>query len=352
MNSEQKRNNRPHESQGMDRYGKIDRSFFTEYVYPHLGADRDDVTLGPTAGVDFGIVDVGGSAMVTATDPLSILPGLGFERAAEFALDIVLTDVAVSGLSPDFLTVSFTLPPSMTDEQFRRVWTTMDAMATELDIAIVTGHTARYEGCSFPWIGGATAFAVGEHDAVIRPNGSEPGDRLIVSTGPGAEAVGLLTTLFGDQIDLSVDTLETARKRLDDTHGVGDALAVATVDGVTAIHDITEGGLQGALCELANSSGHKLSVEREAVPLGPGVESVCAELALDPWQVTSAGSLLVSAPEQAATKVVETLRARGTRAAIVGSVSDGRGAWIDGDHVEHPGSDPSWEVYATLATEE
>ncbi|WP_330631529.1 AIR synthase-related protein [Halocatena halophila] len=335
----------------MDRYGKIDSSFFTEYVYPHLGADRDDVALGPTAGVDFGIVDVGGQALVTATDPISILPELGFERAAQFALDIVLTDVAVSGLSPDFLSVSFTLPPSMTDEQFRRVWTTMDAMATELNIAIVTGHTARYEGCSFPWVGGATAFAVGDHDAVIRPNDSQPGDQLIVSTGPGAEAVGLLTTLFGDQLDLPPATLETARKRLGDTRGVADALSVAEIDGVTAIHDITEGGLQGALCELANSTGRKLRVEREAVPIGPGVEPVCTALDLDPWQVTSAGSLLVSASENAATEVVDKLRARGTRAAIVGSVTDGAGVWIDGERVDHPGSDPSWDVYAKLANE-
>ena len=54
--------------------GKVDGEFLRETVYPHLGTDRDDVRVGPTTGVDFGVLDVGGQALVIATDPLSLPP--------------------------------------------------------------------------------------------------------------------------------------------------------------------------------------------------------------------------------------------------------------------------------------
>lgn len=332
----------------MPGYGKIDAEFFAEYIHPNLGATREDVRLGPTPGVDFGVIDVNDSALVVATDPISILPSLGLERAVRFALDIVLADVAVSGLAPQFLSISFTLPPSMTDEECGTLWGAIDETATELGVSVVTDHTARYAGCEFPWIGSATVFALGDHDDVIRPDGTQPGDQVIVTTGPGVEAVGLLTTLFGEQMDLPDDTLTTARRRLSETNTVRDALLAAR-QPVTAMHDATECGLQGALTELADSTGLRLEIDSTAVPMKPAVEDVCAHLNIDPWHATSSGTLLITAPEQNAERVVETLRNRGTTAAVVGTAHTGTGVYVDGTRVEHPETDPSWAVYADYA---
>lgn len=329
----------------MPDYGKIDAEFFEEYIQPNLGASRGDVRLGPTPGVDFGVIDVNDTALVVATDPISILPALGFERAARFALNIVLADVAVSGVAPQFLSISFTLPPSMTDEAFGTLWSAIDDTATELGVSIVTGHTARYAGCELPWIASATAFALGDLDDIIRPDGTQPGDQVIVTTGPAVEAVGLLTTLFGDRMDLPEDTIATARRRLSETNTVRDALT-ASEKPVTAMHDSTEGGLQGALTELAASSGLRLEIDSTAVPMKPAVDDVCDYLGIDPWHATSSGTLLITAPEPAAARVVETLHDRGTTAAVVGTAHTGMGVYVDGTRVEHPETDPSWDVYA------
>jgi hydrogenase maturation factor len=246
--------------------GKIDRQFFEEYIASTLGAARDDIRLGPTHGVDFGAVEVGEHALVVATDPLSVLPALGFERAGRFAVRFALADVAVSGLAPTHLAVSFTLPPAMTDAEFAAVWRGVDAECRALGTAVVTGHTARYAGCQFPWVGSATAMAVGDPDEIVRPDGARPGDRLLVTKGPAVETTGLLTTLFPDQIPLADDVLATAQKRLAETAIAGDALAAADAAPVSAMHDATEGGLLGALFELADSAGVRVAVERDAVP--------------------------------------------------------------------------------------
>lgn len=328
--------------------GKVSRRFFAERIAPRLGADRDDVALGPRHGVDFGVVSVGGRAVVTATDPLSVLPQLGWERAGRFAVGIVLSDVAVSGIPPSHLTVSFALPPEMTDDEFGRLWDAVDAECRDLGVAVVTGHTARYAGSSYPWVGAATGFAVGDPADVVRPDGARVGDALLVTNGPAVEAVGLLTSLFPDRVDLPPATLETAKARLDDVDGVRDALTAAAAGEVTAMHDATEGGLLGALHEVAEGAGVRLRVERDRVPRLPGVAAACEALEMDPWRATTAGTLVIAVDPADADAVAGALADRGTAVARVGRVEAGEGVLLDGEPTDPPRGDSSWPVYERL----
>ncbi|WP_135827847.1 AIR synthase family protein [Halorussus halobius] len=333
----------------MTDLGKVDREFFDERIYPHLGADREDVALGPQHGVDFGVVEVGGEAVVLATDPLSLTPALGFEKAAWFAVHVALSDVAVSGIPPSHLAVTFTLPPDLTDEEFGTVWETFDREATEVGASIVTGHTARYDGCRFPWVGGATALAVGDPEDVVRPDGATPGDRLLVTKGPGIEVAGFLVTLFEEAVELPAQTLAEAKERFWDMSPVRDALTAAAAGPVTAMHDATEGGLRGALVELASAGGVRLDVDSAAVPVLPGVAESCEFFDIDPWAATSEGTLVLTVAEGGADDVLAALDDEGIPAAEVGEVRAGEGVYVDGERAEHPDVDPSWDVFAAYA---
>ncbi|WP_114576906.1 AIR synthase-related protein [Saliphagus sp. LR7] len=333
----------------MTDLGKVDRAFFEDRIAPKLGADREDVRIGPTHGIDFGLLSVGGRAVAVATDPISILPVLGFERATRFALDLVIADVAVSGLAPSHLSISFTLPPEMDDEEFATVWETVDRECREMGIAVATGHTARYSECSYPWIGAATVFGVGDPEELIRPDGARPGDRLLLTTGPAAEAVGVLATLFSDRIDLPDSVLSAARDRIEDVHCARDALAAAAAGPVSAMHDATEGGIAGAMNEMAAGAGVRFEIDRDAVVLRPGVEEVADHFDFDPWAATSCGTLLLAVDPSGVERVVEALEARDTAVAEIGRVQEGEGVVADGERVAPPERDPSWAVYAALA---
>lgn len=333
----------------MPELGKVDREFFDSVIYPNLGADREDVAVGPRHGVDFGVLDVGGQALVLATDPISILPQLGFERAGRLALDVVLADVAVSGIPPSHLSISLALPSGMSDEELASMWRGVSDRAHELGVSIVAGHTARYAGVHYSWVGGATALGVGRHEDVIRPDGAKPGDSVVVTTGPGAEMAGLFASLFADQLDLSESELRTARERLDDFGVVCDASTAVNAGSITAMHDATEGGVHGALVEMSRGAGVRFDVDAESVPVAPGVQAVCDAIDVDPWQVTSTGTLVLTVDSDDAIAVVRALGRRGTRAAIVGEVSGGEGVFVDDERISAPDSDPSWEAFARLA---
>ncbi len=332
--------------------GKIDRDFFEETVAPNLGADREDVALGPRHGVDYGVLSLGDRHLACATDPLSVLPGLGWERAARFALGVVLADVAVAGVAPTHLAPSFALPPEMGDDEFAALWTAMDAELRQLGTAVVTGHTARYDGAAFPWVGAATAMAVADPGDLVRPDGARPGDRLLVTTGPGVEAAALFAALFPDEIPADDDVVAAAADLLPTTEAVHAAPAAAAAAPVTAMHDATEGGIHGALHELADAAGVQVAFDPAGVPDPAPTRAVAEALSFDRWTATSSGSLLVTVRPDGVDDALAALRDAGLDAAAVGTVTAGRGVVADGEAVARPTADASWPVYATLADDE
>ncbi|PSP75967.1 hydrogenase expression protein [Halobacteriales archaeon QS_3_64_16] len=331
--------------------GKVDREFFDEYVYPNLGADREDVTLGPRHGVDFGVIDARGTAIALATDPVFVMPSLGFERAAWFAFHVLLSDVAVSGLSPTHLAIDLNLPPEMAEEDFRTFWETIDREARELDVSIATGHTGRYAGCTYPMVGGGTSLAVGNHEEVVRPDGARPGDRVVVTKGPAIEATGLLAIQFESLMreEVSEGEIEHATDRFYDMSPVRDALTASAAGPVSAMHDATEGGVIGGLFEMARAGGVGLDIETDPIPVAPGVERACEYFDIDPWISISEGTLLLSVAPEGVEEVLEALEAEGIPAEDAGEVVDGSGLTVDGEQRAHPKRDPFWGTFEEFA---
>ena len=83
----------------MAQLGKITDGFFQKVILPRLGAQRPEVAVGPQQGVDVGILELGDYALAMTADPVFIVPEYGWERSAWFALHILASDAATSGLA-------------------------------------------------------------------------------------------------------------------------------------------------------------------------------------------------------------------------------------------------------------
>ena len=150
--------------------GKISPEIFEHVIKPHLGKKRSTVLVGPQHGVDVGIVDLGhGQVMALTTDPFFIVPDYGWERAAWFAVHILASDASTSGLAPSYFAVDLNLPRSITRDQLEAMWIATSTTCEQIGMAIVTGHTARYDGTGYPMVGGATVIAVGEKEKYVTP---------------------------------------------------------------------------------------------------------------------------------------------------------------------------------------
>jgi hydrogenase expression/formation protein HypE len=336
----------------MPDVGKVPREILAREVLDRLGATREDVLLGPQHGADFGVIDLGTDVLAIATDPLFVPRELGMERAAWYGFHVGVADVALSGFQPAHLAISLSLPPTATEDDLGSVWGVFHDEARTLDAAITTGHTGRYEGCNWPYIGGVTALALGEPADLVQPTGARPGDVLIVTKGPAIETVGVLAVRYGDRLPVSDAVLDAARERFDEIALVEDAQVAAATGFVTAMHDATERGVDNALHELAAASGTRLSVDRSNFPMGPGVDAVCTALDIDPWRASSEGTIIMSVDPDGVQEVLDALAGVGCRAAEVGTVEEGTGVLVDGEPLAAPETDPFWAAYTDLASNE
>ncbi len=284
--------------------GKVSSEIFDEVILPHLGRKRPEVIVGPQHGVDVGVVDLGnGQVMVSTTDPVFVVPAYGWERSGWFAVHILASDAATSGLQPNYITIDLNLPLSIKREELEELWNVMHRECDKIGMSIITGHTGRYQGCDYPMIGGATAFCVGPRDKYVTPNMAKVGDSIIITKGAAIEATGLFGVTFPQKVAERYG--EQVAKEAEDIFWkmtvVEDALTAALVgvrdNGVTAMHDATECGIWGGLQELAQASKVGMTVDKEKIIVKNAVQKVCEMYEIDHSnvrQVVNAGAETVA----------------------------------------------------------
>ncbi len=344
--------------------GKIAPGQFERVIAPRLGAARAEVLVGPRAGQDSAIVRLGGGrVLAVTTDPLSVVPALGFEASARLSCHLIASDLWTTGIAPAWASVTFNLPPQMGDAEFATYWRAMSDEWARLGVAVVTGHTGRYEGCDYSIIGAGTLMGAGDESGYLTPAMARPGDRVIVTKGCAIEATAIAAWLFplrlGDR--LGAEGVERARTLLAQVSVVADCRAALRVGvrehGVTALHDATEGGVLGGLLELALACGHDLAVERGRIPLVPEARAACEVFGTDPYWTLSEGTLIATARPAHSAAVLEALAGAGIAAADVGEVVPGSGrlrlAEPDGGTsvFDEPRADPYWPAYQRAVDE-
>ena len=260
----------------MPEIGKISPEIFSELIFPRLGAKSDHILVGPQHGVDVGIVEIGGKAVSFTTDPVFIVPEYGWERAAWFAVHIIASDSVTSGLKPKFLSIDLNLPMEMTKKQLEFAWEVMHRECEKMGIAVITGHTARYEGCHYPMVGGATIVGVGELDEYVTPKFCKAGDKIIITKGPAIEATGIFAAMLPKVIEKEYGAAlnNKAQQVFYKMSVVEDALTAVSVgvreNGITAMHDATECGIWGGLYEVAEAAGCGIATGKHSCSISAG----------------------------------------------------------------------------------
>ena len=331
--------------------GKIHPDFFNRVIYPRLGKKDKSVIVGPQHGVDFGAIDLGSKVMVLSADPFYIAKELGMEKAAWFAVHILASDVAVSGIAPKYLAVDLNLPPEMTEDELARMWDAVHKECKKLGIAVVTGHTARYAGCNYPMAGGATMIGIDKKEKLIAPRCMN-GDAIIISKGPAIETTGLMAAYFPRFLEAKYG--KAFVKKAQDVYyqmsTVKDAMIAAKVGGVTAMHDATECGIFGGLYEMAMHSNVGMNIYLEKIVLQDEVKKTCECFDIDPYKAISEGTLLATVNKKKAKDVVSALNDKSIPASIAGEVTQKKQGIIviEKDRkykLEHPKIDPFWAKF-------
>jgi hydrogenase maturation factor len=337
--------------------GKVSPDVFASLIYPRLGHPRPEVLVGPRNGVDVAIIDLGGGrVMATTCDPVFVVPQFGFRRAAWFAVHILASDAAMSGLAPAYLAIDLNLPLEIQESELTELWDGIHETCADLGIAIVSGHTARYEGCAYPMVGGATVMAVGDTTSYVTSNMARPGDVLLCTKGAAIEATALFGVTFPDALRarIGADLAERAERLFEQMTVVEEARIAAAYGvrdrGITTLHDATEGGVIGGIFEIAQASGVGVRFDEQAVPIKPEVEAVCRLVGIDPLSAISEGTLLATVRPEHTDGVLQRLGEAGTVASVIGEIVPAVQGMVrlsgQGERpLEHPQVDPFWAAF-------
>ncbi len=340
----------------MPEIGKISPEVFKELIFPRLGVSSEKILVGPQHGVDVGIVKIGDKVASFTCDPVFIVPEYGWERAAWFAIHIIASDAVTCGLKPKYLSIDLNLPMEMTKEQLEIVWETMHQQCERMGVSVICGHTARYENCHYPMVGGATMVGVGDKDEYVTPKMARAGDKIIITKGPAIEATGIFAAMFPQLIEKEFgrDFSQRAQQIFYKMSVVEDAMTAVSVgirgDGVTTMHDATECGIWGGLYEVAQAAGLGVRVEKEQIVVEDCITEICSYFSIDPYASISEGTLIIACRQHKAQKVVEALSQKGIKSSIVGELTEPEKGMVlvtkgREEKLEHPIVDPFWRAF-------
>ena len=299
--------------------GKIPIDLLKEVVFKNLGVQCEEVVLGPAAGFDGAVIDVGNKSLIVSMDPITG----AMERIGWLAVNINANDIATFGVEPAFFSSCILLPENADRQIVETICVQMDKAAKNLGMAIVGGHCEVTPGLTSPIVVGCT-IGVTEKGSYVTAGGAKPRDKLILTKSAGIEGTAILASDREKQLKkvLSSSALENAKKFFNQISVVKEALLAFKTGGVNAMHDPTEGGVTGGIHEMADASDLGVKIFEEKILIQPETVNICEFFQIDPLQLISSGALFISAKPRFANKIIECLRQQDIHAFIIGEFTE------------------------------
>lgn len=346
----------------MKTLGKINQQTI-DHIFPNKTGSKSDMVLqGPAFGVDTACIDLqNGKVLVTASDPLSILPSLGMKASAWLSVHLVANDIATSGHGPQFAQFVLNLPDNLTQEDYLKYWDYIHQFCEEIGVAITGGHTGFSDIGPSTLAGGGTMFSVVDKEMVKSSAKAKVGQSIIVTKSAALSSSAILAKSFPNHIEsnLGGKTLEKAQANFYRTSILPEINAIhqdsSLLSSITALHDVTEGGVLGAIYEMSEASKIGVKIDEDKIPVDKEVSAICALFEIDPLASIGAGSLLIVCDKPKSQAIIDRLNKNDIEAAIIGetcSYEKGKTVVKNGKPTEliHQETDPYWAAYFKAIT--
>jgi hydrogenase maturation factor len=300
--------------------GKLPQADLIHLLTHKLNIHDPRVLFGPGLGRDAAVIDFGDRYLVAKTDPITFAT----DEIGWYAVNVNANDIACLGATPRWFIATALLPEGKTDSAMvERIFMQLHNASHELGISLVGGHTEITHGLDRPIVVGAM-FGEVVPERLVRSDGAQPGDVLILTKGLCVEGTAILAHEVGARLQGQVPA-ELLARAADFLHTPGisvvrDAAIVAQSGAVHAMHDPTEGGLATGLHEMTEAAHVGALIEAAALPVYPETQALCAALCLDPLGLIASGSLLAAVAPDDAPAILGALHTERIAAAVIGTV--------------------------------
>lgn len=325
------------------KIGKVPENVLKRSVMKQLHYKRDEVILGPGIGEDCAALAFAeDEILVMSTDPIT---GTA-KDIGKLAIQITANDLASAGAEPIGVMLTILLPDGTREIALKRIMEQMECACREAKMQILGGHTEVTAVVNQPVVNVA-GVAKAKKGSLISTAGARAGMDIVVSKWVGIEG----TMIFAKEKEAELkehfpaDFVDTAIG-FDRYLSVVPEAAVATQSSVAAMHDVTEGGLFGALWEMAEASGVGLEIDLKKIPIRQETVEICEYFDVNPYGLISSGMMLMASADGNA--LVLALQEAGIPATVIGKATEGNDRVIIRDEerrfLEPPKTDELYKV--------
>ena len=329
--------------------GKLDSELLKKIVFGKITYRNDQVKVRPGIGEDCAVMDFGEYDCIMSTDPISS----AVSDIGRLAIHITCNDIASNGARPLGIMLACMLPVGTTDEDVEHIMAQAGETAGELEVEIIGGHTEITPAVNQPVI---VSTAIGKLAADKSQSGNDirPGGLIMMTKSVGLEGTGIIACDYEDRLKeakaedgsriISDEEIERAKAFLDLVSVVKEGIAAGKV-GTHGMHDITEGGILGAVWEMCQIAGAGAEIWEDRIPLQPETVKICELFDINPLRLISSGSMVIIVPEGRQDEMEKAMDEAGVEASIIGVIREKEeGIRMAGAEIDPPYADEIYKV--------
>lgn len=305
------------------KVGKLNWDDLKEIIDGSRKVRRDDVRIRSGVGEDCSVVEFGSHECILSTDPITGADA----NSGKLAVHINCNDIASCGVEPIGILVTILAPENTSLDEIKEVMKEIGEETQKLNVEILGGHTEITRAVNKMVIS-CTVIGKAPKGKAVATSGAKEGDDIIVTKQLCLEGTSIIVNDYKNRIKdiLTEEEIEEAQNYTNYLSVVNEGIISGNF-GVNSMHDITEGGVLGALWEVAEASNMGFKVYKEKMPISSITQRICRECSIDPLRFISSGSMLITTKN--GNELIEILKKEGIKATIIGKIIKGKGILVD-----------------------
>lgn len=297
--------------------GKVSEAILKRSVLKQISNKSEILINGAAVGNDAALFVISKDNNNAASSIETVIDDYELQKAR--AVIRAANNVWAKGAVPKTAQLAITLPTKALESDLRALAKEYIDACKQLNIQVTGGHTEVSEYVSVPIV---TATVYGEASDIYSLKNITEGEDIVMTKAIGLEGSYLLakkqyeffsTRFSKSYIDKSLEYIKQI--------SISKEAAVAVKHGVTAMHDLSENGILGALWEIGEAGNCGVSVDIKAINVHQETIELCEYFDINPYKIPSSGALLMITSD--GEELVNALEEAGVEAAVIGKVTSG-----------------------------
>lgn len=325
------------------RQGKISENVLKRSVLKKIKTHREEIVSGAGIGKDCAILaSLEGEEIALSVTPVTA----PVTELGRYAIPMALNNVAAAGAEPVGVMLSILLPEQTEETEIQQLMEQAEEVCAACHVEIAGGHTEVTAAVDQPIM---TVTGIGKKEAARAgyPQGIKANQDIVVSKWIGLEGTARLAKEHKNELctRYPVRMIEEAAA-YDKYLSIIPEAATAMKSGVCGMHDVSRGGIFGALWEMASGAGVGLEIDLKKLPVKQETIEICEFFELNPYELLSGGCLIMVTED--GNGLVTALAREEIPAVIVGKTTDSNDRVIYNDdekrYLDMPKTDQIYNI--------